>query len=240
MDSQNIKGPQDYHKYDHKSTGGLIWLDGRWNSIPLSHKLGTHVEAIDPIDLWNSIQTRNKVGTVPAHRNGPSNITAIDPNIPPMTTPTSPIVEHQVDMSQSEATSMEMVKELLEDPMIQPGMMQSALNAITSLFTPSKTIQSAKKDSPENPDQVPTESTSSNTNMTDINRKLNTYKDRLALGFTNFKKHLETQSRVEVECVKQNLKTEFEHELRQKTLTHNRTIESLTQQINQLGEELQQ
>ena len=76
--------------------------------------------------------------------------------------------------------------------------------------------------------------------MTDISRELNTYKDRHALDLTNFKKQLETQSRVEVECVKQNLKTEFEHELRQQTLTHNRTIETLTQQINQLGEQLRQ
>ena len=49
---------------------------------------------------------------------------------------------------------METVKELLEDPKIQPGMMQSALNAVTSLFTPSKTIQSAKKDGSGNPHQM--------------------------------------------------------------------------------------
>ena len=97
---------------------------------------------------------------------------------------------------------MEMVKELLEDPKIQPSMMQSALNAITSLFTPSKTVQLAKEESSGNLHQMPAVSTSSHNDMTDINRELNIYKDRLALDLTNFKKQLETQSRVEVECVK--------------------------------------
>ena len=46
------------------STKGLVWLDGKGNPIPLSHTLGTHVEAIDPNDLWNSIQTRNNVHTL--------------------------------------------------------------------------------------------------------------------------------------------------------------------------------
>ena len=61
-----MKGPQDYQRYYHMSTDGLVWLDGKGNPMPHSHTLGTHVEAIDPNDLWNSIQTRNKVHTVPA------------------------------------------------------------------------------------------------------------------------------------------------------------------------------
>ena len=72
----------------------------------------------------------------------PSNNTTIDSNTPLMTTPTSPIMEHHVEMSQSEGSSMATVKELLEDQQIQPSMMQSALTAITSLFTPSKATQS--------------------------------------------------------------------------------------------------
>ena len=63
MDSQNIKGPQYYQKYYHIFTEGLVRMDWRGNPIPLSHTMGTHVEAIDPNDLWNSIQTRNKVHT---------------------------------------------------------------------------------------------------------------------------------------------------------------------------------
>ena len=29
MDLHNIKGPQDYHKFHHISSEGLVWLDGR-------------------------------------------------------------------------------------------------------------------------------------------------------------------------------------------------------------------
>ena len=76
--------------------------------------------------------------------------------------------------------------------------------------------------------------------MSDINRELNTVKDRLALELTNFKKQLEIQIKIVVECAKQNLKTEFGHELSQQTLTHTKPIESLRQQIKQLGEQLQQ
>ena len=46
-----------------------------------------------------------------------------------------------------------------------------------------------------------------------MNRELSTYKERLALELTNFKKQLETQSHIKVECAKQNLKLEFDHEL---------------------------
>ena len=60
------------------------------------------------------------------------------------------------------------------------------------------------------------------------------------MELTNFKKQLDTQSKIEVECAKQNLKTEFNHGLRQQTLTYTQTKESLKQQINQLGEHLQQ
>ena len=74
---------------------------------------------------------------------------------------------------------------------------------------------------------MPAASTSSCNDMSDINREVNTDKDRLTLDLIKFKKQLETQSRVEVECAKQNLKTEFKHELRQQTLTHMRTIDSL-------------
>ena len=53
-----------------------------------------------------------------------------------MATPTSPIMEHHVEVSQPEGSSMVIVKELLEDPHIQPQMMWSALSAVTSLFLP--------------------------------------------------------------------------------------------------------
>ena len=43
-----------------------------------------------------------------------------------------------------------------------------------------------------------------------------------------------------VECTKQNLKSEFEHELRHQTLMQTETIDLLRQQIDQLDAQLQQ
>ena len=47
-----------------------------------------------------------------------------------MTMPTSPIMEHHVEISQLEGSTIVTVHEL------QPSMMQSALNAIIFIFTP--------------------------------------------------------------------------------------------------------
>ena len=80
MDFHNIKGPQDYHKFYHTSSEGLVGLDGKGNPIPPSHTLGAHVEALDLTDLWNSIQTRNEVHklNIPVHGHGPTNSTTTD------------------------------------------------------------------------------------------------------------------------------------------------------------------
>ena len=80
-----------------------------------------------------------------------------------------------------EDSSMVTVKELFEDPQIQPGIMQSALNAIPSLFTPSKTTQSARSEGQEIPHQISVVSTPTGNDLPDINKESNTYKDRLAL-----------------------------------------------------------
>ena len=49
--------------------------------------------------------------------------------------------EHHAEVSQPEGSNIVTVKELLEDPHIQPGMMLSALSAVTSLFIPNKSTQ---------------------------------------------------------------------------------------------------
>ena len=116
----------------------------------------------------------------------PSNSTTIDSNTPLMITPTSPIMEHHVEMSQPEGSSIATVKELLEDPQIQPGMMGSALSAITFLFTSNKKTQSPGSDCPEIPHKVSVASTLTSNDLPDINKELNTYKDRLALELENF------------------------------------------------------
>ena len=170
-----IKGPQDYHKFYHTSSEGLVWLDGKGNPVPLSHMLGAHVKAIDLTDLWNLIETRRKVHkqNIPLFNHGPTNSTTIDSNMPLMTTPTSPIMEHHVEVSQPEGTSMAMVKELLEDPQIQPGMMQSALSAVTSPFTP-KSTQPPESDDLIVPHKVSISCTTNSIDTPDINKELNT------------------------------------------------------------------
>ena len=82
---------------------------------------------------------------------------------------------------------MAMVKELLEDPHIQPGMMGSALSAVTSLFTPSKSTQPPESEDPIVPHKGSTCSTPNSTDTPDINKELNTYKGRLTLNLNNFK-----------------------------------------------------
>ena len=72
-----------------------------------------------------------------------------------MTTPTSPIMEHNVKVSQLEGSNMTMEKELLEDPQIQPGMKRSALSVVTSLFTPNKLTPTAQNDETIVPNKVP-------------------------------------------------------------------------------------
>ena len=105
---------------------------------------------------------------------------------------------------------------------------------------PSKLTPSAGSDDPAETNNAPVGSTPSNVETSDITRELITYKGRLALELTNFKKQLETQSCTEEECVKQNLKSEFDHEVRHQTLTQTETINALRQQIDQLGTQLWQ
>ena len=104
MDLHKINGPQDYNKFYQTSSEGLVWWDGKGNPIPVSHILGAHVEAIDQTELWNFIQTSSKVHrqNIPVLGHGPTNSTAIDPNTPPVTTPTSPIMDHHVKVNQPE------------------------------------------------------------------------------------------------------------------------------------------
>ena len=145
-----------------------------------------HAEAIDPSDLWNSIQTESKVDkqNLRALGNGPTNSPTIDANAPVMTTPTSPIMEHHVEVNHQESSSMATVKELLEDPHIQLGMMGSALSMVTSLFTPHKLAPSARSNDSVATNNVLVGCTPVNVDTSDINRELSMYKDRLALELT--------------------------------------------------------
>ena len=63
-----------------------------------------------------------------------------------------------------------------------------------------------------------------NVQILDMIRELNSYKERLALELTNFKKQLETQSHIKIKCAKQNLKSKFDHELWHQTQAWTETI----------------
>ena len=89
--------------------------------------------------------------------------------------------------------------------------MQSSLSVVTSLFAPSK-LPTTGDNSPVGTSNIPVGSTP-NVETSDMDRELSTYMKRLALELSNFKKQLETQSSIEVECTKQNLKSELDHEL---------------------------
>ena len=225
-------GPHYYQWIYHTSSEGLVWLDRKGNPIPLSHMLDMHVEAIDPSELWNSIQTWSKVHkqNLRALGNGPTNSTTIDAKGPVLMTLTSSIMEHHVEVSHQEGSSMATLKDLLEDPQIPPGMMQLALSVVTSLFTPSK-LPSTGDNNLAATTNIPVGSTP-NIKTSDMNRELSTYKERLTLELSNFKKQLETQSHIKLKCAKQNLKSEFDHELQHQTLTQTETINALRQQID--------
>ena len=160
-------------------------------------------------------QTRSKVHiqNVMALGHEHSNNTTIDANAPLMTTPTSPIIDHHAEVSQLEGSSMATVKELLEEPHIQPGMMRSTLSVVTSLFTPSKLNPLTDNSDPIVTNKVLVGLTQNNTATPYLNRELNVHKDRLTIKLSNFKKQLKMQSRIEVECAKKNLKSEFDLEL---------------------------
>ena len=65
---------------------------------------------------------------------------------------------------------MVMVKELLEDPHIQPGMMRSALSAVTSLFMPNKLTQLTANTDTVVPNKMPVGPPPNVTVTTDINK----------------------------------------------------------------------
>ena len=60
-------------------------------------------------------------------------------------------------------------------------MMQSTLSALTSLFMPNKSTQPPQSEDLRIPHKVSVRSAPNDTDTPDINKELNTYKDRLAL-----------------------------------------------------------
>ena len=176
--NQKLQDPTITKRFYHTSSEGLVWLDRKGNPILLSCVLDMHIEEVDPSELWNSIQTQSKVHkqNSTALGNGLTNSTTIDANAPILTTPTSPIMEHHVEVSHPEGSHMATVKDLLEDPQIQPGMMQSTLSVVTSPFIPSK-LPCTRDNNPMVHTNIPIGSTP-NVETPNVNRELSTYKRR--------------------------------------------------------------
>ena len=94
MDLFKINGPQDYCKYFHTNSEGLVWIHGRGNPIPLDMDLSTRVDCKSPENLWNNRKTRQGLHSedLTAQGRGPSNSTATTQNIPLLTEPISSIL----------------------------------------------------------------------------------------------------------------------------------------------------
>ena len=84
MEQFKINGPQDYCKYFHTYSEGLVWIDGKGNPIPLDMDVSTHVGCKRPEDMWTNRKTRQGLHSKDLHAQGrgPSNSTATTQNIP--------------------------------------------------------------------------------------------------------------------------------------------------------------
>ena len=85
MDQFKSDGPQDYSKYFHTNSEGLVWVDGRGNPIPLDMDLSSHVDFKSPDDLWNNRKTRQGLHSkdLPVLGRVPTNSMATTRTYPP-------------------------------------------------------------------------------------------------------------------------------------------------------------
>ena len=135
-----------------------------------------------------------------------------------------------------ESSNIVTVKDLLEDPHIQWGMMWSTLSMVTSLFTPSK-LPSTGDDNPVATNNTPVGSTP-NVGTNEVHKELSTYKVRLALELTNFKEQLDSKPYWGWVC-----ETKSKVGVWPWALTSDsdpETINALWHQFDQLGVQLQQ
>ena len=125
----DINGPEDYKKYVHTTPEGNVWLDKRNNSICLTKLLEAKWTHISPDKLWSVRNTRSGIH---------SNRTSKSQVPPTLDTPTSPIPPNQ-------NIYRHFVQEVLDDPHIPKGLVNTALGHIPShlpnlnnLFSPNK------------------------------------------------------------------------------------------------------
>ena len=144
MAEVNIKGSEDYHKYSYVSGEGNILLDGKGKPIPIESPLKSHIDCKHPIELWNGRGTRSCLHSkyAPPQRGGASNSTTIDKNIPTFNTPLSPITRTAVNMLHPDGFNSEdtIVKDILADPNIHPGLLRTTMDTLHSIISPMKSI----------------------------------------------------------------------------------------------------
>ena len=217
MDQFKINGPQDYSKYFHTNSEGLVWVDGRGNPIPLDVDLSSHVDCKSPDDLWNNRKTRQGLCSkdLPAQGRGPTNSMATTQNIPPLTEPISPILPRDPPGDD------DVVESILMDPNIDQGLLGAAISQLpphlSSRFVAQKSaLLSHWPGSAENPPQVlpqsqasapPSESPTPN-----MSHKLVEENNRLREEFDRFKRDLDAQHKIELASQKKNLERQYEQE----------------------------
>ena len=202
MDQFKINCPQDYCKYFHTNSEGLVWIDGRGNPIPLDMDLSTHVDCKSPEDLGNHRKTRQGLHSkdLPAQGRGPFNSTAGTQNITyPLTEPTSPILPRDTPRDD------DVVGPILRDPNIDQGLLGEAISQLpphlSSRFVPQRSaLVSHGPGNAKKASAPPSESLTP-----DMTHKLIQENNRLREEFDRLKKDLDAQHKEELACQKNNL-----------------------------------
>ena len=133
MSQFDITCPEDYQKYFHVNEQGHVWLDGRNNPIPFTHKLTRRINSIPPQTLWLGRHTRSGVHSKdnPPLKDDPHNSTGKTQAPPSIAIPTSPIPKDQ-------EIHREVIQGVLDDPKIPKSWLGTAWEETKNLFSPNK------------------------------------------------------------------------------------------------------
>ena len=121
-------------------------MDAKERPIPLTQTLTGHIDSIDPVLLWNSRVTRDGYHSLPTGTSKGSaiNSTAIAPQPPEHSSPTSPI-QNSLTVPQGIDPSDETLKRVINDPQIPKSSLKEAFDKVSSvvgnlgnLLTPQK------------------------------------------------------------------------------------------------------
>ena len=121
----------------------MFGLMGMVNQFP---SLNNHIDCKHPIELWNGRSTRSGLHSkdTPPQRGEASNSTTIDKNTPPFNTALGLITETVVNMPHPDWFNSEdiIVKDIVADPNIHPGLLGTTMNTLHSIMSPMKSTLS--------------------------------------------------------------------------------------------------